>query len=298
MARVYYVDVAIPADRKKRGKHKTHVVFDGERTFKVRELIELAKLEASAIFIDRSFSELYDELIELLRKGVKVYELKDCILLKKLRIESNVKKSDEVDAMLLSRIPREMFRQLTVEELELKRKIRPLIRKYRRVMRWKKTFKRLMKSGFDYGLKEVIRLMTADGRRIARKIIRQVVNLPIYGEVYKSACEILGVKESAELAILTLELPLHLPMVRLKGLLGLTPDRNKGRYNHELRMHITNLAANLYIRARKNMNVSDRVAEIANSLPKEMALYRLQLIVVKALRIAYLMTVKPLAGEQ
>ena len=56
-----------------------------------------------------------------------------------------------------------------------------MIRKYRRVMRWKKTFKRLMKSGFDYGLKEVIRLMTADGRRIARKIIRQVASLPIYG---------------------------------------------------------------------------------------------------------------------
>ena len=116
MARVYYVDTAFPADKKKRKKNRTHTVFDGERTFKVRELIELAKLEASAIFIDRPFSELYDELIELLRKGVKVYELKDCILLKKLRIESNVKKSDEVDAMLLSRIPREMFRQLTVEE--------------------------------------------------------------------------------------------------------------------------------------------------------------------------------------
>jgi len=46
------------------------------------------------------------------------------------------------------------------------------------------------------------------------------------------------------------------------------------------------------------MSVSDKVVEIANSLPKEMALYRLQLIVVKALRIAYLMTVEPPAGEQ
>jgi len=35
MARVYYVDVAIPADKKKRRRHKTHAVFDGSRVFRV-----------------------------------------------------------------------------------------------------------------------------------------------------------------------------------------------------------------------------------------------------------------------
>ena len=40
MARVYYVDVAIPAD-KKRGRHKTHAVFDGGRVFRVKKLTEL-----------------------------------------------------------------------------------------------------------------------------------------------------------------------------------------------------------------------------------------------------------------
>jgi len=62
--------------------------------------------------------------------------------------------------------------------------------------------------------------MEVDRVRISREIIKQVASLPIYGEVYRRACEILGVKESVELAILTLELQLYLPMVRLKGLLG------------------------------------------------------------------------------
>ena len=62
--------------------------------------------------------------------------------------------------------------------------------------------------------------MEVDRVRISREIIKQVASLPIYGEVYRRACEILGVKESVELAILTLELPLYLLMVRLKELLG------------------------------------------------------------------------------
>ena len=41
MARVYYVDVAVPADKKKRGKHKMHAVFDGSRVFRVKKLTEL-----------------------------------------------------------------------------------------------------------------------------------------------------------------------------------------------------------------------------------------------------------------
>ena len=79
MAGVYYVDVAIPPD-KKRWRHKTHVVFDGDRIFKVRKLTELE--DASEIYIDSLFQELYDEVLELLRKGIKVYLLKDTIKLK------------------------------------------------------------------------------------------------------------------------------------------------------------------------------------------------------------------------
>jgi len=74
MARVYYVDVAIPADRKKRRKEKMHAVFDGGRVFRVKRLMALE--DAGEIYIDSLFPELYDEILESLRRGVKVYLLK------------------------------------------------------------------------------------------------------------------------------------------------------------------------------------------------------------------------------
>jgi hypothetical protein len=55
-----------------------------------------------------------------------------------------------------------------------------------------------------------------------------VTALPIYREVYREACKAFGVKESAELAILTVNLPLYLSLRKIKGLLGFTPDRNGG----------------------------------------------------------------------
>ena len=125
MARVYYVDVTVPADKKKRGKHKMHAVFDGGRVFRVKKLTELE--DASEIYVDTLFPQVYDEVLELLRRGVRVYLLKDTIKLKKLRIGSNLKKSDENDAMLLVQILKETFRPLTIKELELKMKMRPLI---------------------------------------------------------------------------------------------------------------------------------------------------------------------------
>jgi len=110
MARVYYVDVAIPSDRKKR-RNKTHAAFDGDRVFRVKRLTELK--DAVEVFIDALFPQVYDEILELLRKGVKIYLLKDTTTLKKLREKNGFKKSDEIDAKLLKMIPRSRFKQLT-----------------------------------------------------------------------------------------------------------------------------------------------------------------------------------------
>jgi hypothetical protein len=49
------------------------------------------------VFIDTLFPAIYDEILELLRKGSKVYYLKDVIMLKKLRKENNLRKMDIVD---------------------------------------------------------------------------------------------------------------------------------------------------------------------------------------------------------
>ena len=151
--------------------------------FGVKKLTELE--DAGEIYIDALFSELYDEILELLRRGVKVYLLKDATKLKRMRMENNLKKTDENDAMLLARIPKEEFRPLTIEELELKKWMRPLINKYEQIMSWKKTLKRLIKRNFNYNFEESLKLIEADGRKISKEIIRRVVTLPIYGEVYK-----------------------------------------------------------------------------------------------------------------
>jgi hypothetical protein len=147
----YYVDVAIPNDKKKKRKEKAHAAFDGNRVFRVKRLTKLE--DAGEVFIDSLFPELYDDFLELLRKNDRIYVLKNPATLKRVRMENNVEKSDENDSILLSRIPREAFRPLTIEELEIKIQMRPLIREYERIMRWKKILKRLVKHGFDYNFK-------------------------------------------------------------------------------------------------------------------------------------------------
>jgi len=290
MARTVYVDTSRTASRTadgKRKKRRPHYVYDGEKVFEVDKLTKLKNVEE--VFIDTLFPEIYEEVLELLNRGVRVYLLRDTMRLKKLRKENNLKKSDEVDAQLLSIIPKDGFRLLMVEELEFKIRLRPLINRYEQVVRWRATLKKLLSRGFDYNFRESIRLMESDRRRISREIIREMSD----NNVYKEVCRLLGVKNSVELAILTLELPLHLSITRLKGLLGFTPDKNKGRYIHRLRKHIAALATNLYINAKKNINISDKVVEVANHLPKELAIYKIQLIILKSLRKAYLLTVNP-----
>jgi hypothetical protein len=104
--KIYFVDVAIPAD-KKRGKSKSHMVFDGSRVFRVGRLTELEN--AGEVYVDAMFPQIHEELLELIEKGVKVFLLSDTSLLKRLREENGVEKSDEVDARILSIIPRNHF---------------------------------------------------------------------------------------------------------------------------------------------------------------------------------------------
>jgi hypothetical protein len=144
MTRVYYIDVSGTAINGKR-RQKLHHAYDGEKIIKIRKLTGFRN--AGEIYIDSLFPEVNDEILELLKKGTKVYLLKGTRVLKKLRRDNNLRKSDEVDAQLLSMIPRESFRLLTVEEIEFKMKLRPVIRKYEWLARWKKTLKILITKG-------------------------------------------------------------------------------------------------------------------------------------------------------
>jgi len=84
MSRAIYVDTSRTAINGKR-KKKPHVVFEGKRVFQVNKLTKLENVDE--VFIDTLFPEICEEVLELLKRGVKVYLLKDTRVLKKLRLK-------------------------------------------------------------------------------------------------------------------------------------------------------------------------------------------------------------------
>jgi len=60
-----------------------------------------------------------------------------------------------------------------------------------------------------------------------RKIIEEVMSDKYYAAIYRIACKELGLKDSVEIAISVVRLPLNWKFSRLKDLLGLTPHKNK-----------------------------------------------------------------------
>jgi hypothetical protein len=282
MAEVYYVDVSRTAVNGKR-RQKLHYAFDGEKMLKVRRLTKLK--DVSEVFIDSLFPEIYNEILELLRRGTKIYLLKDTGVLKKFRKENNLRKSDENDVLMLSKIPRECFRELTAGEVELKVVVRPLINRYEWVVEKRKMLKQWRSRGYDYGFGESIRAIEADRLKISRNIVK-MVDRSIYRDVYRRVCSELQVKDSVEVAILVLELPLTSGMDKLKSYLGFTPTKNDGRYNHRLRRHLESIAFNIYFNSykRKTSIPEEFVETIQNTQSKSIALQKLQLKILKTLR--------------
>ncbi len=205
-------------------------------------------------------------------------------------MENDIKKTDENDAIKLSKISKDGFRALIVQESEKKVELNPWINRYELLSKRIMTLKMWIKNdGYDYKLIDSVRLMERDKKDVAKKIVELLSN----NAIYRDACRLLEVENSVELAILTVELPLYLPITRLKGLLGYTPDKNEGRYDRRLRNHITRFPVNLYVNTKKRVNVLDKTVEIVNNLLKEKAIYRLELMTLKALGKAYLLTVNP-----
>lgn len=91
---VYYVDVAMPSDyegESKVGKRsKPHVAYDGKRVLKIKSLTELK--DAKRVYFDALFPEIYEEVNELLKRGVKVYILKEAEIIKQTREKNGLSK--------------------------------------------------------------------------------------------------------------------------------------------------------------------------------------------------------------
>jgi len=288
--RIYFVDTAIPADKKKRRRDKMHVVFDGSRVFRVRKLTELE--DADEVYIDAIFPQIYEELMELIERGVKVSLLKNTRILKRLREENHVRKSDEADARLLSAIPRNHFRQLTLEELRLLQ----LINMYERYTEWKKIIRQWAAAYPQTPFKKYVKELHSIQNEYGRRIIKEIMENKDYAAIYRIACDELGVRDSVEAAILVARLPLNRKFGRLKGLLGLTPHKNKN-YNHRLRGHLSKLATTIYINNRRH-GTGARLFENMNQTSKNKVLYTLQLRILRILKRAWQQRQRMLASGQ
>ena len=288
--RIYFVDAAIPADKKKRGKSKSHMVFDGRRVFRVGRLTELE--DAGEVYVDAMFPQIHEELLELIEKGVKVFLLRNTRMIKKLREENGVEKSDEVDARILSIITRNHFKRLTIRELRLLQ----LINMYEKYVRWKKIIRQWAAAYPQTPLKKYIRELYSIRSKLGRRIIKEIMRNEDYAAIYRMTCDGLGVRDSVEAAILVARLPLNWKLRRLKGLLGLTPHKNKN-YNHRLRGHLSKLATTIYINNRRH-GTGARLFESMNQTSKNKVLYTLQLRILRILKRAWQQRQCMLAGGQ
>jgi hypothetical protein len=215
-------------------------------------------------------------------------------MIKRLREENGVEKSDEVDARLLSAIPRNYFRQLTIRELRLLQ----LINIYEMYVRWKKIIRQWATTYAQTPFRKYVKELCSIRNHYGRRIIEEITKDENYAAIYRMICEELGVRDSVDVAILVAMLPLNWKLRRLKGLLGLTPHKSEN-YNHKLREHLSSLAAIIYINNGR-CGTSARLFEGINRTPKSKALYMLQLRILKILKRAWQQRQKQhmLAGGQ
>jgi len=292
MTKVYYVDTAIPSDKKRKGEEKTHAVFDGNRVSRVKKLTKLE--DATEIYVDVIFPQNYEEIMKLIERGIKVFILRNTRLLKRLREEDKIKKSDEADAQLLSRIPRTFFRELTFREVKLLQ----LINEYEKYAKWKEIVKIwITKSCSSDPFKECVRKLRLIRDSYARRIVKEVIKDEKYAPIYTMVCKELGLRYSVDVAILVVRLPLNRKLSRLKGLLGLVPHKSKN-YHHKLRTHLTRVAATIYLHSKRFNKTELKILENIEGLPYRKALYMLQKRILKILKRAWQQRQCMLAGRQ
>ena len=250
-----------------------------KKTFKVRKLTELN--DACEIYIDAIFPQVYAEVLELLEKGTKIHVLRSPSLVKKFRDKNGAKKSYDSDAIILAKIPRIHFKELTLKELNLLR----FINIYEKCAEWKRIIKQWTNIYSLDPLEKCAKGLRSIHNYYGHRIIEEIMRNENYATMYRMVCEELELKDSVEVAILVARLPLNWKLSRLKGLLGLTPCGNRS-YNHKLRRHLANLAVTIYLNNRQH-GIGTKLFEDINPIPRDKALYTLQLRILKILKKAW-----------
>jgi hypothetical protein len=160
-----------------------------------------------------------------------------------------------------------------------------LIGEYEMYVRWGKIIRQWMQICPLDSFKESVKRLRCIANRYARKIIEEVKSGEGYATTYRLACDMLGVRDSVEVAILVARLPLNWRLSRLYGLLGLTPHKNKN-YNHKLRTHLSKLATSVYLNNKRYGIGADLLKDLEN-LPPKKAIYKLQLRILRILKKAW-----------
>ncbi|MEM1977166.1 MAG: hypothetical protein QXX29_04635 [Nitrososphaerota archaeon] len=270
---------------------KPHVCYDPDQDvfFEVKDLRE-AIGRYDKVYLDTLFASIYDEIHDLLENEVKVYLLRNPRLLKMKRMEMNLKKSDEVDARILSIIPKEQFKELTLHEIVLKLELWPLIIRYEELVKKIEVLKIWMKDWPEHS--KAIKALLNSFRREKRKIAKKLHKRALCNGVYSKALEYFGIKGSATVAALILRIDLSRGVHRIKSFLGLDVEaqRRLKNYNHKARRLLSSFAATYYMSIlRGTVNAPQKYIEIIkryrgerNKLDK--ILYKFQCEIVKDLR--------------
>lgn len=273
--KIYYVDVANAGK-----KNKLHAVFDGKRTFKVRRLMELE--DADEIYVDMLFPENYGEVLKMLGKGIKIFLLTETKLIKKLRVQNNVRKTDENDSKVLSLISKECFRNVSVEEIRRRMEMQPLIAKYEVLTRRIKTLKQWLKDGqtSEEIRKEIVKT-SREFEKERSKIGREIISA--LGENYRKILEKIGLRGSVEAAILLTYLDLS------RGINKLLTYCWRSRKVNE---HLSKLVYSIYRHYLRGDVVPEAyrkfIEESRGKLSRRQLLVRLKRMVIKDLRRAYI----------
>jgi len=237
MGKTYFVDISWTFDGGKRGREKKHVVYDGER---LRETATLTSLEdASEIYIDSLSPKIYDDLLVLLRQGVKVYLVRKLKLIKKFRDKFKMGKSDENDAIVLSLMPKDAFRPVTLEEVEIKASLHPLVQKWASLSKRLKTLKRWENDGIK---SKYLPLFKKDLEREKDRLEKEIMKVAKEKiEMYRWVEEELGL-HGASLARLLLYVDFSKGLRKIKNFI---------QGNKNAKTALTSLAFAIYSNARQ-----------------------------------------------
>lgn len=270
-----WVDVSRTAMGGRR-RNKRHVVFDGEGFLEVERLTELG--DRDEVYIDSLFPEFYDELAELLGMGVGVYLLRDGRSQKETRERLELEKSDRNDARALSLIPKGLFKQLRLEEVEAARKLQPLLQEFEATSRKRKTVRTWMSMEGDKELEARLRALdealTKKYKKLQRgttRIAREI--LPMYAFAKRE----LGLG-GVGLVKLLLKIDFS------KGIRKVKAYARRSRY---VRDDLARFAMAVYYNAKKGHGHKNYIEIVEGSRSRDEALKRLQTQILRDLRRLY-----------